>query len=385
MKFCLGIGNINKNIIYILLGGLIKFLFNLFIKDEFLSILFEHPLIMNFSSSLGLIISFIPWIIYKIRNKEINCCSKTHKYDLVYNDINKLIKYGKYKLILLSSFIDFTQTMLVIKFCKQCKVNMWIFEIAFISIFFYIIFKSKLYIHHYISIIIIISIGISLDIYLGHYIFNDLDYAISMLLKFISEIVLSLVLVIDKYIMEKKFCSPYEICFYHGIINFLLSLIFLSFSKEIRFDNYKEFFLAPSLEKFYAFIISMFQQFIYNIFIYIVNKNSTPCHILIMLVIGQFAPYIKALTKDKTSSIILIFGLLIILFFTFIFNEILEIKCLGLNKNTKKNIALRAENDLLSINIIFNNNKEDNNDINEEDEEYIFFDEKQKGQTLNSN
>ena len=134
--------------------------------------------------------------------------------------------------------------MIVCKLYNKIQVNMCIFEIVFISIFFYIIFKSKLYIHHYISIIIIICIGISLDIYLGHYIFNDLNYAISMLLKFISEIVLSLVVVIDKYIMEKKFCSPYEICFYHGLVNFLLSLIFLSFSKEIRFDNCYEFYFG---------------------------------------------------------------------------------------------------------------------------------------------
>lgn len=89
-----------------------------------------------------------------------------------------------------------------------------------------------------ISIILIICVGISLDIYLGHYIFNDADYTISILFKFLSEIVLSLGLVIDKYTMEKKFCSPYEICFYHGLINFVLSLIILSFSKQIGLDNY---------------------------------------------------------------------------------------------------------------------------------------------------
>ncbi len=113
----------------------------------------------------------------------------------------------------------------------------------------------------------------------------------------------------------------------------------------------------------------MLTQFIFNIFILIINKYSTPCHILIMLIIGQFAPYIKALTKDIKSSIILIFGLLIILFFTLVFNEILEIKCFGLYKNTKRNIALRAEDDRLSVDKI-DNNEEDNNDINEEDEEY---------------
>ena len=124
------------------------------------------------------------------------------------------------------------------------------------------------------------------------------------------------------------------------------------------------------MEKFYAFIIFMFTQFIFNIFILIINKNSTPCHILIMLIIGQFAPYIKALTNDVKNSIILIIGLLIILFFTLIFNEIIEIKCLGLNKNTKKNIALRAEDDRFSVDKIDNISEEDNSEIGEEDGEY---------------
>ena len=370
MKCFFGIGDINKNIIYMIVGGFIRFFVNLFLEQELLSSILDHPLIMNFSSSLGLMLSFILWIIYKIRNKEIKCCTKTQKYDLVYNDLDKAIKYGKYKWILLSSFIDFIQTMIIDQFCSRCPVNMWIFDIAFISIFAYIVFKIKLYIHHYISIILIICVGISLDIYLGHYIFNDADYTISILFKFLSEIVLSLGLVIDKYTMEKKFCSPYEICFYHGLINFVLSLIILSFSKQIGLDNYDEFFLNPSMEKFYAFIIFMFTQFIFNIFILIINKNSTPCHILIMLIIGQFAPYIKALTNDVKNSIILIVGLLIILFFTLIFNEIIEIKCLGLNKNTKKNIALRAEDDRFSVDKIDNVSEEDNSEIGEEDGEY---------------
>ena len=83
MKFCLGIGDLNKNILYIVVGGLVRFVLNLFLKDELLNSVLDHPLIMSFSSSLGLMISFIPWMIYKIRNKEIKCCSKADKYNLV--------------------------------------------------------------------------------------------------------------------------------------------------------------------------------------------------------------------------------------------------------------------------------------------------------------
>ena len=239
----------------------------LYVGDNLLSSILNHSLVMNFASSLGLMLSIIPLIIYKKTNKETFFFTKEKKEernDLVYMNMSETIKYGKYKYILLSSILDFIQTILIDKFSAICVVNMWIFDIIFISIFSFFIFKIKLYLHHYISVLLIIFVGISLDIFSGHYIFNDKNYVLSMIFKFISEIVLSLGFVIDKYTMEKKFCSPYEICFYHGVINFVLSLILLSFSREIGLDNYSEFFNEPSLDKFFAFIIFMFVQFIFN-------------------------------------------------------------------------------------------------------------------------
>ena len=366
MKFCVGIGILDKNIIYMIIGGLFRLLVSVFLDQKILSSIIEHSLVMNFSSSFGLMLSFIPLIIYKIRNKEFFCFQRNKKYDLVYNNLYEALIYGKYKWILLSSVVDFIQTMVMDQFCAYCPVNMWIFDILFISIFSYFIFKIKLYLHHYLSVLLIICIGIVLDVYLQHYIFNDKDYFVSMIFKFFSEIFLSLGFIIDKYTMEKKFCSPYELCFYHGFINFIFSLICLPFSKEIGLDNYSEFFSNPSLEKFYAFIILMLTQFIFNIFILIINKNTTPCHILIMIIIGLFGPYIRALGNDAKTALIIMVGLLFILFFTLVFNEILEINCFGLQENTKKNIANRATIERIIIGEI---NIEDDEDICEEEEE----------------
>ena len=201
-----------------IIGGLLRFFVNLFLDQNLLSSIVDHTLVMNFATSFGLMLSIIPMLIYKIRNKEVGCfSSRTPKYGLVYNNLYEELIYGKYKWILLSSVTDFIQTIVIDKFCAYCPANMWIFEILFISIFSYLIFKIKLYLHHYISVLLIIGVGISLDIYLKHYIFNDKDYAIQMVFKLISEILLSLGFVIDKFIMEKKFCSPYEICFYQWL------------------------------------------------------------------------------------------------------------------------------------------------------------------------
>ena len=73
MKFCVGIGILDKNIIYMIIGGLFRLLVSVFLDQKILSSIIEHSLVMNFSSSFGLMLSFIPLIIYKIRNKEFFC------------------------------------------------------------------------------------------------------------------------------------------------------------------------------------------------------------------------------------------------------------------------------------------------------------------------
>ena len=357
MKFCFSIGSIDKNIIYILIGGIFRFLVHMFFQDIILSEFIDHPVIMNLSISIGLSLALIPSIIYKIRNKEIICCQKNEKNEenqekteLVYINLYEELIYGRYKWILFSCIIDYSQIFIVNAFCNTCRVHMWIFDILFISFFSYFIFDFKLYIHHYISMIAIIIIGIFLDIYLENFIFNDTKDILSTIFKFISEIFLSLGIVIDKYIMEIKFCSPFEICFYHGFFGVIISLILLTFAAPINLDNVFEFFENPSFEKFYGFIIIMIVQLIYNLFILVVIKNTTTCHILIILVIAQFAPYIKGFTDTDIIDeyIILSISFLLIFLFSLIFNEIIEVNCCGLQLNTKKNIALRAKKDRIS-------------------------------------
>ena len=71
----------------------------------------------------------------------------------------------------------------------------------------------------------------------------------------------------------------------------------------------------------------------------IINKNNTPCHLFIMYVFAQFAYYLDFSIK----SIIFIFCYIFILFWSLIFNEIIELNFWGLSDNTKKNIMLRFE------------------------------------------
>ena len=69
-----------------------------------------------------------------------------------------------------------------------------------------------------------------------------------------------------------------------------------------------------------------------------IDKNNSPCHNFIIFVFGQFAYYIDF----QWYTPLVIVCLIIILFLSLIFNEIIEINVCGLSYNTKRNIITRA-------------------------------------------
>ena len=69
--------------------------------------------------------------------------------------------------IILNSVIFFVQGIFYI-WCVKIKTNFWIFDALLTLIFYYRIFKIKLYRHHYLSIGIIILTGTIIDIALGN-------------------------------------------------------------------------------------------------------------------------------------------------------------------------------------------------------------------------
>ena len=52
------------------------------------------------------------------------------------------------------------------------------------------------------------------------------------------------------------------------------------------------------------------------------------------------------------------------LFFSLVFNEIIELNFCGLSRNTKKNINYRAKNEIIESNLIKSLTIEEDNDIN---------------------
>ena len=164
--------------------------------------------------------------------------------------------------------------------------------------------------------------------------------------RFLRETLYSLSCVIDKYVIEKKFGSVYELALSSGVISLVLLLLFSIFDYNfIGLDDYNKYFENFNFIELLVIFGTLVTQLGINLNILFTNKNTTPCHIFIIFIFGQLAYYVNF--SSGTSVIVLIF-LLLILFISLIFNEIIEINFWGLSDNTKKNIRKRAESEEFS-------------------------------------
>ena len=360
---CISIGTVNKNLYSIFIGCIFSFLSRLLYNYKEAK-LFKHSIITNYVSAFSRILTFIPLIIFKLRSRRIKSSSVEKaqvkgEVKLIYKNASLDIIKGKWKYIFLTSGIFYVQGILLV-YTIDIKTNFWIMDILITLIFYYLIFKIKLYMHHYLSIIIMILTGLIIDLAFQN-LQNDLTTRLPLfLLRFLRETLYSLHDVVNKYAMERKFCSVYEICFYNGLIGIVLLSIFSLFDYYyIHMDNFMEYlddFNTKELLINLAYIVTQLGLYLFSL---ITNRNTSPCHIFIIYVFGQLGYYVDF----SELTIIFIICVIFILFLSLIFTEIIEINCFGLSRNTKRNIRLRAHSDNVDVFII------DNNDTFEENEE----------------
>ena len=369
----IGLGKINTNLIPIVVGCVFCFLNRLLNQYEGTS-LFKNVMLTNIFISFSDLFTIVPYIIFKVRskkvykheNKEITPDeTQETKFEYLYEesyDIEDDVQ-GKGKFIVLIGLIFFVNYLIFV-YIFALKTNTWIMYILFTSIFYYLFFKSKLYRHHYLSIVIILIIGLVIDFVEGNIQKDFTDNIKLILLSFLRVILLSLVYVLIKYTMEKKYASPYEIGFYNGLINLIIFIVGAVIDHYFygRFD-YKEYFDSFNGKELLVIFGLMVTQFGIYMSLFIIDKKDTPCHIFIVFVFGQLAYYYN-LTEISIVSIIC---LILILFFSLIFNEIIELNFCGLSQNTRKNIILRGDSEVVGSLLV--KGGEDNYDTQKEAKE----------------
>ena len=340
----IGLGKIDRNLIPILIGCVICFLSRLLFQyDE--TKLFKHQILTDLLIAASKLLTIIPHIIIKKQiitvNKDDVYNQDDKKTDLIYNETNDatIFMEGKYTYIIISSVLYFVQSIILL-FTINIRSNAWIIDILFTLVFYYLFFKIKLYLHHYLSIILIILTGITLDLIMENLQSDIHNHFLLLLLRLLRDIIYSIYEVINKYLMEKKFSSVYEIAFFNGLIALVLLVIFSVFDYYFfKMDNFREYFNNFNYIELLIILGTIITQLGLTICALFTSKNNTPCHIFIIYVFGNFAYYLNF----SKNSIIKIICLLFIFFLSLIFNEIIEINCFGLSKNTKKNIINRAK------------------------------------------
>ena len=344
----IGLGKVNKNLIPLFVGCVFCFLNRLLNQYEG-TLLFKNIVLTNIFIAISDIFSFIPYIIYKVRskfdfkteNKDINQCDT--KFEYIYEEKENIedVQEGKEKYILLIGLVFFANYYMFV-YTFELKTNMWIMYILFTSIFYYLIFKAKLYKHHYLSIVIILLAGFIIDIVLDNFKNEFSKHLLKIFLSLLRVILLSFDYVIIKYTIEKKYASPYEIGLFNGIINLVLFIIFAILDYYFfKLNEYEEYFNRFNTTELLVIFGLMITQLGIYLSLFIIDKNDSPCHIFIVFIFGQIAYYLK---EDK--KVIVYICLAIILFFSLVFNEIIEIRICGLSHNTKKNIINRAQNEV---------------------------------------
>ena len=355
-------GNINKKILFAIFGGIFKLLSDLLIKflrkSKKIEIR-EHPFILGINAGLGYCISFIPFLIFK-RNYEY---LKQKNFDvdkkLIYNETDDYFlekREKKFRPWLIIAFCDFFQKLL--SFIYISLYNFWMFDILFILIFSHFILKVKLYKHHFISLMLIIIFGIIINIIYNIYEEISEEFFFKILNTFIIEIIFSLQIVVAKYAMEYKLSSPYEICLFEGVfilvINLILLIIFTfipmseikyikntEYEGKMYIDNFFQYFSKISYIEVISFIIIMLGRFGFNIFCLLIIKYFTPSHSIIILIIGEVYFAFNDL-EPLWRVFIEYFIYALLIFVMLVFLEIIEINLWGLQKNTERNISLRA-------------------------------------------
>ena len=173
----------------------------------------------------------------------------------------------------------------------------------------------------------------------------------------------SLGIVLAKFGMDYKFCSPFEITFYEGIFGLILNIICLIISTNIPLKedfkynnllNISEYKGKKYLDNFYTyldklnaievllFIVSMSGRLLFNLFSHITIKHFTSYHVFLLLIMGDLSS-LDWRGKNFGEECIIIVIFFIEFIMILIFCEIIELDFCGLEENTRKNILERAE------------------------------------------
>ena len=243
----------------------------------------------------------------------------------------------------------------------------------------FVILKYRYHIHHF------ITFGLNTLTYIVKYLLtiflsNSQSYiGTHIWFYFIFSVTYCILLVFGKYYMDKYNRLPYFLMLIIGaVIGIILISIaivkYLAISESQIFKGFYDNIIMRDSKKYvFLFLADIFSQFIYNLGLWITVYYFTPCHTIISENMMEIYYYIydyndnKAywLEKDFYWNFWLMPLILVInLFCSLIFNEIIILKFCGLDFYTKVRIQERVRKESDSILAGFNKTTDNDSDSN---------------------
>ena len=235
-----------------------------------------------------------------------------------FSDFFGLGNAGKYEILFLISIIRLS-------------------EFYFVCILTITSLKLPLYRHHYAGLIII-SVGfIIFSIPSLFYKLNIQDIYI-ICLSLGGNVIYSILEIMEKWMMDFKFISPFETVGIQGMFGFIiLSFISIFKSNWISYSDFKK-------EEIKDIIAYVFASTGYNIFNHLTNKNLGPSHRVIcdcfISIVTIIYTIVSKISQDKLYITIL--GIMLIFIGIILYNEVIIINCCKIDENTKIKIDNRV-------------------------------------------
>lgn len=295
--------------------------------------------------------------------------------ELIYNDLS--IRNHKYSYLFLISVLEFIARctdLFYILFLNGAPIRIgevnWLISIdTFARIFFSkIILKKKLYKHHFISIILIVIGLLSMSACafkaIKKHEMDNWPYFLFIIAKYI---ILPFEDVINKILLTDEFLLPHYLMFWRGIFTLFFSG---ALSLIVLIPHWVEFHYFDLFTTNTEIAIQVLMKVLYTIFSFCkafcllkILDIFTPQHVAFSNTAFSIYQLIKCRRKSEDggtiTSLDLIF-LLIIVFATLMFNEVVIINAFGLNKNTQKGFIEKANLELQDMGKSYDSDDEDN-------------------------
>lgn len=358
---------IRKNLIYPIMFMLfvnsyriVRAIISSIIKNDEIFILFPALMVLS-----NIVFGTIFLCFEKSKNNKI---SKNSSIKLIHNKMKMKKLDNKYKVYLLLALDGYLELFAYLRYLYYYKilneVKIIIIdnkskyrEIIFASLLSYLILRTKMHKHHFVSIIIIIIIIIfNLIMDLSAKFLFGYNFSIkitSVLFQLMVNICRTLSDVTEKYLYEYDCINPYEIMQLKSIIEvFLIAFIYYYFETTREEINFLYNMSVGYL------ILTIFLFIIYFILCGFLNVYR-------LLTIKMYSPTTKSLFDSffdvlffiyytifdekqiiKVNSLyfwIFVFTQIIIIFFSLVYNEFIVLYCYGMEANTYLEVNKRAE------------------------------------------